>query len=221
MDLRLYYAPGSSAFAALAALEVARADYQPVRLELAVGDQRCPAFLGISPLGRVPALTVDGTAITEVIGVLTFIAAQFPQSRLLSFDDPLRLAREYEWMGWFASSLHIHIAQVFRGERFGEDAELLARLKQNGIRQFTQDVQIIAQQCAGRNPILSTSRFTMINALSIVAWRWAERLEIGMSASMDAWSKVVAHDLGLPQIFRAIEVEGSTVRWQAPIATNA
>ena len=66
---------------------------------------RTPDFLAINPNGKVPALVVDGTVITEVAGTLFYLARAFPEADLM----PAGLLGEAEavsWMSFAASTLH-------------------------------------------------------------------------------------------------------------------
>ena len=104
-SLTLHHGLGSCALAAFIALEECGAQYDVRPVKLSEGEQRKAEFLAISPRGQVPVLTVDGVNIHENIGVLTFIATRFPDARLLSFGEPLKIARSYEFLSWFATNL--------------------------------------------------------------------------------------------------------------------
>src|SRR6266705_3058745 len=74
MSITLYYAPGACSFASHIALEEVGLPYETVRLDLAAGDQRKPEYLRINPRGRVPTVIVDGHALTENVGIMTYLA---------------------------------------------------------------------------------------------------------------------------------------------------
>ena len=211
MSLNLFYAPGSCAFAALVALEEAGATYATSRLDMAEGDQRSASYRSINPLGRVPALQVGGKVVTEVVAVLTYIANRFPEAKLLS-RDPLELAKEYEILLWFSTSLHAHIAQIFRGERFGDGTEVMAAVKRKGMQQFSEGLQTLDQICA-KGDYYNAERFSLINAFGLVLWRWANRLDIDASA-LPAWSAIIQADLARPSVMRAVEAEANGERWK-------
>lgn len=211
MSIELFYAPGSCAFAVLTSLEQAEASYSAVKLDLAGGDQRSPEFLQINPLGRVPVLIAEGRTITEAIAALTYVAASNRDAELLSFDDPGALASEYEMLAWFSTSVHLHIAQIFRGERFGDDEDVRRLIKENGVKQFAEDLVALEQRCAAGNAY-SADRFTVVNAFGLVIWRWAQRLECDTGA-LPLWSAIVAKDLARPAAVRATEREAGGERW--------
>ena len=207
MSLKLYFAPGASSLAPLAALEEAGADYEGVRLVLAEQDQRRPEFLSISPRGRVPVLVADGQVITENVAILTAIAHRFPSARLLPFETPSLLARSYELIGWFASGVHIAFAEVFRPERFTDDDAAKAALKAGGRRNVLlafEEIEAILQDSA--SGWLVGDRFTAVDPYALVFWRWAERLEID-TADYPAFTRHARRLFDRPAVQRAIARE--------------
>lgn len=208
MPMELYFGPGSCAFAALVALEEAGADYTPRRLVLAEGEHRKPEFLAINPLGRVPALVVDGTVITEVIAVLTFIAARYPQAGLLPVEDPVMLGKVYEWLSWLATNQHIAVAQLLRTERFADDPALVAGLRDAARPRLAAGFAEIERRIAG--PWAMGERYTLLDGYLAVYRRWAERLEFDLSG-YPAWAAQHERLAARPAFQRALAREAAPV----------
>jgi glutathione S-transferase len=68
-------------------------------------EQRAPEFLAINPEGKVPTLLIDGRPLTEVAGILFYLAKRFPAAGLLP-DDIEGEARAVSWMSFIAATLH-------------------------------------------------------------------------------------------------------------------
>jgi glutathione S-transferase len=118
--LTLYYSPGASSVIPHITLEEIRAPYQRKLINLAKGEHKGDTYLKINPHGKVPALSVDGNVFTENVAILTDLAKQFPDARLLPqnlFDD----AQCISTMAWFASTVHPTFAHIIRPERFASD----------------------------------------------------------------------------------------------------
>lgn len=211
MALQLFYGAGSCAFAALASLEHAGATYEPIKLDLAAGDQRSEQYLALNPLGRVPVLIVNGTPVTELIAVLTYIANHYPAAQLLPHDH-LALAKAYEMLSWFSTGFHGYIAQILRGERFSDDTDVRERLKEPARRHFAEQLARLDRACAGREAGIVSDSFTVVDAFSIVIWRWAEKLGID-TTNMAYWPMLVARHTNLPAVRRAFDIEAGTQRW--------
>jgi glutathione S-transferase len=204
--LKLYFAPGSCALAALACLEAAEAEYDAQPVLLSAGEQRKPEFLALSPRGQVPVLEVDGQAIRENIAVLTYIAHRFPAARLLPLDQPLHLAKAYEMLSWFATNLHVAVAQVWRGERFTDDEEVKAGLKRDGVLRMRRALETFNTLAERPGPYLYGHHFSALDPLAIVASRWARRMEIDL-ADYPAFKTLAGQVEVHPAMVRAVERE--------------
>ena len=104
--LTFYFSPGSSSMAPHIALHEAGASFEGRPLSLAKKDTRTPAFLAINPAGKVPLLVVDGRALTEVAGILFYLARAFPAAGLLPQGDVEAEAQVVSWMSYIASTIH-------------------------------------------------------------------------------------------------------------------
>ena len=62
-------------------------------------------WLKINPTGYVPALSVDGTMITELSAVLFFISSLVPE-RAMTGKTPLETAKVLQWMSWLSVTMN-------------------------------------------------------------------------------------------------------------------
>lgn len=216
MSLKLYSATGSCALVALWALERTGAEYELVSLSLAAGDQRSEGYLAINPHGRVPALAADGEIITELNAILTYLAARFPDAGILPTPDPMLLGRAMELLCWFSTTIHVHVAQCLRGERFTDDADVKERLKVSGKQRLTAALTELDERVGQSGDYLIADRLTAADVFSVVIWRWAQKLEIDCSP-FSRWADKVLRDITRPEIARLLELESSagSTKWLA------
>jgi len=104
--LTLYFAPGSSSMAAHIALHEVGAPFESRPLSFGKSEQRQPAYLAINPEGKVPTLVIDGRPLTEVAGILFYLARTYPASGLWPEHDIEAQAQAIAWMSFIASTLH-------------------------------------------------------------------------------------------------------------------
>ena len=104
--LTLYFAPGSSSMAPHIALHEIGVPFDARPLSFARMEQRAPEFLAINPEGKVPTLVIDGRPLTEVAGILFYLARRYPDAGLLPRDDPEAEARVVSWMSFIAATVH-------------------------------------------------------------------------------------------------------------------
>jgi glutathione S-transferase len=119
--LTLYFAPGSSSFAVHIALHEIGAPFEARPMSFRANEMRAAEFLKINPDGKVPTLLIGGRPLTEVAGILYYLAKRFPEAGLLPLGDVEAEAQAISWMSFVASTLHParrqgldHVRQVYR-----------------------------------------------------------------------------------------------------------
>ncbi len=210
MTITLYFAPNSSAFAPLVALEEARADYRAVPVRLAAGEQHGGAYRAINPRGRVPTLVVDGTPIPEVIAILGWIADRYPDTGLLP-ADPVERAQAFALMSWIASTVHVALAQVRRPERYADDPAVRQALDAPGRAAFAVALaELEARSIATSSPYLIHDRFGVVDAYALVVRRWADGLGIDRG-SFPSFAGRTDTLFARPSVRRALDHEALTL----------
>jgi glutathione S-transferase len=184
--LTLYFAPGASSMAVHVALHEIGVPFEARPISLARREQRTPEFLAINPEGKVPTLLIDGRPLTEVAGILFYLAKRFPVAGLLPGDVEGE-ARAVSWMSFIAATLHPARAR--------------------GIEHATQvyavaDRRLGAQEWAlGRYSVVDIHLFRLY-------WRLANSLKPapGTFPSLDAhYQRMMAR----PAVQRTLEVEAA------------
>jgi glutathione S-transferase len=204
MTLTLYLAAGSCSLASQIALEEAQASYEPRALLMADGEQKQADFLAINPRGRVPALVIDGTPISETVAILTYISLRFPEAALLPFDDPDLMGKAYERMSWYASSLHVGIAQMWRTERFSAEEDGWTGIQACGRAIVESGFDEIEQRFEG--PWVLGDHYSVVDGYTQVFWRWGERMGVDMS-QYRRWAAQGNRLLERPAVARALASE--------------
>jgi glutathione S-transferase len=105
-ELTLYLMPNSSSLAVHIALHEIGARFETCVLSGAEKDTRKAEFLKINAAGQVPTLLIDDRALSEVAGILFYLARRFPKAGLLPVIDLESEARVVAWMSFLASSAH-------------------------------------------------------------------------------------------------------------------
>lgn len=120
MSLVLCLAPGSSSMAPHIALHEAGLPFEARYVSFARKEQRSAWFLALNPHGKVPLLLIDGRPLTEVAGILTFIAKAAPPAGLWPEGDAEAEGQVVSWMSFIAATLHPartlgpdHVRQVY------------------------------------------------------------------------------------------------------------
>lgn len=203
--LTFYYSPGACSLVSHIALEEAGAEYEGARLNLAQGDQHGEEFLRVNPHARVPALVTEQGTITENIAILNWIGDTYGAEGSVPVGDPLERARVNQLLGWFASTVHISFAQLFRPGRFSPDDAIHAAIQEGGRAALTSHFNELDDLCGAG--WLAGDAFTAADSYAAVFYRWAVRAKFDMSV-YPRWSSLVGRVIERPAVARSLEQEG-------------
>ena len=132
-------------------LEESGEKYEPIRLDLAKGEQRSEAYLKLNPLGRVPVLRLDdGTPLAENTAILPYLGKRFG---LWPSDAPGE-AKLLSLIGYFAAAVHPAYAHVGRPERYSDDPSDFPALRDKGLKTFHGYLKDIDARLAGPRVVL-------------------------------------------------------------------
>lgn len=174
--LTLYYAPGACSMASHIGLEESGAPYETKLISFANSEQRSEAYLKINPRGKVPALSVDGTILTENTAILTYVAKRFPTAGLLP-ADLLAETRCISTMAWFSNIVHPSFTHINRPERFADDPAAHPALKETGRKNFWANLQEIDALLKGNDWIMG-AQYTVCDPYALVFYGWGARINL-------------------------------------------
>ena len=205
MTMKLFYSPGACSLVAHIALEEAGADYEPVRVMLAEGEHLKPEYLAINPHARVPALATDHGIVTENIAILNLIADLFGREGSVPRGDPHAAARCNELLGWFASSVHIAFAGVWRATRFTSDESAHPAIQTGGREAVERYFGEIEDLCG--DGWLVPGQFTAADTYVLTFFRWGRRIRLDMG-NYPRMAELTGRALERPEVRRVLEREG-------------
>ena len=187
--LTLYYAPGTCALATRIALLEAGAPHEAVRLDLAAGEQRSPAYLAINPKGRVPALVTEHGVLSETPALLAYVAQRFPAAGLAPLDDPFAFARMQEFHGYLAATVHVAHAHRRRGGRWADEPEAIAAMQRKVAANMAECFGVIERHYLGSDPWVMGERYSVADGYLFTVAGWLE----GDGVDIADFSRVHAH----------------------------
>jgi len=203
--LTFYYSPGACSLVSHIALEEAGAEHEAVPLDFAKAEQHSEEFLRVNPHGRVPALVTDGGTITENVAILNWIGDTYGAEGSVPVDDAFARARANQLLGWFASTVHVAFAQLFRPGRFSPDDAIHAGITEGGRAALTSHFNELDDLCGAG--WLAGERFTAADSYAAVFYRWATRAKFDMSV-YPRWSSLVGRVIERPAVARSLDQEG-------------
>ncbi|MFO0748565.1 MAG: glutathione S-transferase family protein [Myxococcota bacterium] len=147
--LALYFSPGACSRVAMIALELLGLPFESRLVRFARGEHRSPAFLAVNPKGKVPALVVDGRALTENVAILMWLARTHPDGGLLplgrsEWDD----AQVLSDLAWCASNIHALVTRVRMPVLVSDQPESHARVRAVASAQLALNLQVLEDRLA-------------------------------------------------------------------------
>ena len=209
MAMKLYFSPGACSFVPHALLETAGADFEPALVKLHKGEQNEPAYRAVNPRGQVPVLVDGDTTITQIVAIVNWLDAKFPDQQFLP-RDPLQRAKVLETLAWMNNTVHPTFTHVFMPFKFAGTPEAQAELKAFNAKVYAgllQEIEEMAKKAAGQGQaFLGGERFGPLDAYALTLLRWGGFAQIDPTGYPALWAHVqkVAQ---LPGVARAIERE--------------
>ncbi|MPZ58316.1 MAG: glutathione S-transferase [Rhizobiales bacterium] len=117
--MKLFYSPGACSMAIHTLLEEIGKPFELEKVNLRNKEQFSAAYTKLNPKSQVPALQRDdGSVLTELVAIATWLADTNPERHLLP-DDPNDRARLYEIMVLVNGNMHPQgITRIYRTDKF-------------------------------------------------------------------------------------------------------
>ena len=167
--------------------------FTPKPMSFGTGDTRAAEFLAMNPDGKVPTLLIDGRVLTEVAGILYYLARAHPSARLLPVNDPEAEAQVVSWMSFIASTLH--------------------PARRQGVEHATRVWGVAEQRLGARDWAVGSYSIADIHLFRLY-WRFGNALK----PQPGAFPNLTAHHdrmMARPAVRRTLEIEAA-IGYQLP-----
>jgi glutathione S-transferase len=218
--LRLYYFPGTCAFAPQVLLEEIG---KPYELEIVVPASKLSGspdlassaeWLKVNPKGRVPALLgVAGSSggaqdlLTEAAAILFYLGRVNPELGLIP-EGAAGQARCIEWLNYLASNLHaVALAQVTRGARFITGEEHYPNVAARGLANARDGFAYVEGVLADGRSWAVPGGFSIVDPYLTLFFDAGERFFPDMAERHPAWARLAAKNHARPAMQRVVECE--------------
>lgn len=162
--ITLFYSPQTRATGARILLEELKVPYELHVLNMKAGEQRQPAYLAINPLGKVPAVRVGDTLVTEQGAIYLYLADLFPEAGLApDLTDPDRGAY-LRWLFIYGSCFEPAVIDRFMKREPGS-------MNETPYTSYASLIDML-ETALTKGPYLLGERFTAADLLWGIALRW-------------------------------------------------
>ena len=139
--IKLYHIPRTRSVRIIWLLEELGLDYE---VEVLTGDaKRAPAFLKISPFGKVPAIEDGDLVLTESVAIVQYILSEYGKGRLHPPVDSKDYAKFLQWLNFGEATLMQPIAEVIVNKLFRPEEHQHQFSIDNGTKNFSDMARVI------------------------------------------------------------------------------
>ena len=209
MTLKLYFASGACSFVPHSMLEIAGATFEPTPVKLHRNEQNSPEYKAINPRGQVPVLVDGDQVITQIVAIITYIDAKFPESGFIP-KDALARARFVETLAWMNNTVHPTFTHIFMPGKFSDDSAAQEAMKTYNVgvyRQLLQELQamVLKAKNEGRDWIGGV-HCGPLDTYALTLLRWGTIAGINPEDYPELWA-FVQRVAQVPAVARAMERE--------------
>jgi len=146
-------------------LEECGAEYDVVPVHFGK-EMKSEKYLSVNPMGKSPALEVDGKVITETAAILIFLADMYPEKNLIPPLNSLERGELYRWM-FFLVQLEYAFIDKFFGVPSSEE-----RRRSVGYGDYDTALNTLTEFLKNKKYVIGNN-FTVLDLYFAATLRWA------------------------------------------------
>jgi glutathione S-transferase len=209
--LKLFYSPMACSLSCHIALEESGLPYELEEINTKTKANLTDSYRAINPLGKVPALSVDGRILTEAAAIMSYIADQVPEKSLLPQAGTMARAAAHEWLNFLSSTVHIAFRPVFRPERLVEDAGCIDGVRRVGVAAVVEALKQADAKLSKSTYALGDT-FSVCDGYLLVFYLWSKRDPLNdLMPAFPALRANALNVLARPSVQAAMKGEGLAV----------
>ncbi len=177
MKLTLYYLPGSRAQRVRWLLEELGLDYKLHYLDLFKGEGNTPEHLALHPLGQLPVLKIDDSAMFESGAIVQWLADNNPDKDFSPALDSPQRRKFNQWMYFSVTSLEAPAWEIILHSKILPEDMTVKQIIPFATRNLLQVFTVLDKELKGKNYMLD-NKFSAVDIMLgyILMW-FPEHLE--------------------------------------------
>lgn len=175
--VRLYFFPGTRAVRARWLLEELGVSYALELVDLRKGANKAEEYLAVHPLGKIPALEIDGTVIFESLAICLYLCDRYWDTDLAPVqEEKARRAEYYKWMAFSVATLEPAIFEQLR-RRKEKDRGIEPVDPGPGHTDFDAAASYVDRMLSAR-PFLTGADFSAADVMNGSLLMFADKMEL-------------------------------------------
>ena len=169
MKIILYESPTSRAQRCTWTLDEVGAEYESVSGHDVIGSD---GLKKIHPLGKVPAIVIDGKPLIESAAICTYLADQFPESQLIAAPGTWARALHDQWVSFCLSELEAWLWSTAINTFVLPEEERISTVTEQNAKLFCASAAVV-DKALEKSSYLVDDRFTVTDIIMGFTISWA------------------------------------------------
>lgn len=209
-SIKLFMAPDTCARVILTALEEIGCDYDMQVIAFGAGEHMSPDYLSINPNGAVPALVVDGVALTQNAAIQKYLDEVFPEANLLpNTQTALERWEINSIFAWLSADIHPQLGAMRFPQIIVEEPEAWDSLANKAADKLTRRLGWMETRLAQQQWVMGDT-WSILDAY--LSWAWfravGKHLPAEQFPAIDEMSK---RHYARPASHRVREIEAEAI----------
>ncbi len=174
--IKLYGFPPTRTIRALWTLRELGVDFEFVNVNMMAGEHHRPEFLALNPAGKLPVLVDGDFVLTESVAMVLYLAAQYPEKRLLPPAGEAR-GQVTKWLLFAATELEQPLWRIARHTAIYPKDERLPGDLPLARRDFQDMASVMEEHMRGRQFLVGDA-VTVADFVTAYTLDWANEVHL-------------------------------------------
>lgn len=206
--MKLYYSAGSCSTCCHIALEEAGLSHEAIAVDFdQTSDPNFIQAMKLNGMGTLPVLDFgNGKALTQNLSILTYIADNAPEKKLLPAQGTFERAEAMTWLSFVAADLHKAVGGLFGVPHYSTDAAKKEEYRAYQMKSAEQTLSYLNANLAGKDYLMG-KQYTVADAYAFIVVGWTKWLNV----SLDAYPNIQSYMgriLERPATQKVFKIEG-------------
>lgn len=212
---RLFWDRGSANMAPHAVLREIGCPFELVRVEIAAGQHRDPAYLALNPNARVPTLVHGNRVMYESAAILLYLCERHPEAGLMPLPGEPGRETFLQWLFWLTNTLQEDLQHWWHADNYLDTEDSREELKAVSERRLARMFSQIDSTLGQGGPWLLGARFSAVDIFLVMLCRWTRAMAVPATAYPHL-NRLIGLVTARPAWQAMMSAEG--IDWNGPLA---
>ena len=152
--------------------------FELVRVDIAKGENRAPAYLALNPNARVPTLVHGRKVMYESAAIQLFLCENHPEAGLMPRPGEEGREQFLQWLFWFTNTLQEDLQHWWHADNYLDTEAARHEMKIVSERRLDRMFSQIDSMLAQAGPHVLGARFSAVDIFLVMLCRWTRAMAV-------------------------------------------